>query len=66
LPNDKLMELREKQAQVKRGGGQKAIDKQHDSGKFTARERILKLLDEGSFVEKDRSWRRRCVWIWHN
>ena len=30
------------------GGGQKKIDKQHELGKFTARERINKLLDPGS------------------
>ena len=35
------------------GGGQKAIDKQHDKGKYTARERIQMLLDEGSFEEFD-------------
>jgi len=61
LPNDKLIELREKLEQVKLGGGQKAIDKQHDSGKFTARERILKLLDEGSFAEIDAFVEHRCV-----
>ena len=61
MPNDKLMELREKLEQVKLGGGQKAIDKQHESGKFTARERIIKLLDEGSFAEIDAFVEHRCV-----
>ena len=43
-----LIELREK---ARLGGGEKAIDKQHARGKFTARERITMLLDEGSFEE---------------
>ena len=33
--------------------GQAAVDKQHAKGKFTARERIAKLLDPGSFQELD-------------
>lgn len=33
------------------GGGQSKIDKQHKSGKMTARERIDMLLDQDSFVE---------------
>ena len=32
------------------GGGEKAIAKQHDKGKMTARERIDAVLDPGSFV----------------
>ena len=35
------------------GGGQSRIDRQHESGKLTARERIDLLLDPGSFVEVD-------------
>lgn len=61
LPNDKLMELREKIEKINLGGGQKAIDKQHENGKLTARERILKLLDEKSFVEIDAFVEHRCV-----
>ena len=61
MPNDKLMELRELNEKIKLGGGQKAIDKQHESGKLTARERILKLLDEGSFSEIDAFVEHRCV-----
>jgi acetyl-CoA carboxylase carboxyltransferase component len=33
------------------GGGQKHIDRQHDRGKLTARERIDILLDKGTFIE---------------
>ena len=46
----KLIELREK---AKLGGGEKRIEAQHKKGKFTARERIEILLDEGSFEEYD-------------
>ncbi|MAD58319.1 MAG: methylmalonyl-CoA carboxyltransferase, partial [Porticoccus sp.] len=35
------------------GGGQRRIDAQHKKGKLTARERIITLLDEGSFEETD-------------
>lgn len=61
MPNEKLRELREKTEKVMQGGGQKAIDKQHESGKLTARERILKLLDANSFVEIDAFVEHRCV-----
>lgn len=40
-----LSALRQKFAKVKVGGGQKRIDKHHDKGKMTARERIDYLLD---------------------
>jgi acetyl-CoA carboxylase carboxyltransferase component len=46
----KLIELREK---AREGGGVKRIEDQHAKGKMTARERILILLDEGSFEEYD-------------
>ena len=36
-----------------KGGGQARIDKQHQGGKLTARERIAAFLDEGSFEEVD-------------
>lgn len=54
-PNFKDMQnqevLREKLAEARLGGGQKRIDKQHEKGKLTARERIHLLLDAGSFEE---------------
>ncbi|WP_422449229.1 acyl-CoA carboxylase subunit beta, partial [Thermoanaerobacterium sp. DL9XJH110] len=43
------------------GGGEKRIAKQHESGKLTARERIEKLLDKGSFVEIDAFVEHRCI-----
>ncbi len=47
------MELQSRRDKARLGGGQKRIDKQHLSGKLTARERIITLLDEGSFEETD-------------
>ena len=35
----------------KKGGGEKRITAQHDKGKFTARERLSRLLDPDTFVE---------------
>ena len=45
-----LIQLREK---ARLGGGEKRIESQHKKGKYTARERIDMLLDEGSFEEFD-------------
>ncbi len=50
---DKLDILTKLRAGVEAGGGQKRIDKQHAGGKYTARERIARLFDEGSFKEID-------------
>ena len=61
MSNDKLNELIEKRKKVQLGGGESAINKQHESGKLTARERILKLLDANSFVEMDAFVEHRCV-----
>lgn len=43
--------LHDKIQQALLGGGQKRIDSQHSKGKLTARERIMLLMDEGSFEE---------------
>lgn len=40
-----------RRAEVRLGGGQKRIDAQHARGKLTARERITRMLDNGSFEE---------------
>ena len=45
--------LEERREKALLGGGQAKIDKQHKSGKLTARERIDILLDKGTFVEID-------------
>ncbi len=50
---DKINELHQKKEKVSLGGGVDKINKQHESGKMTARERINTLFDENSFVEID-------------
>ncbi|MCH5232730.1 MAG: acyl-CoA carboxylase subunit beta [Muribaculaceae bacterium] len=57
----KINELIEKRATARIGGGEKAIEKQHAKGKYTARERIAQLLDEGSFEELDMFVTHRCT-----
>jgi len=47
-------ELSRRNAEALQGGGEERIAKQHASGKLTARERLDRLLDKGSFVELDR------------
>ena len=44
-------ELHATRERLRLGGGQEKIDKQHDAGKLTARERIALLVDEGTFTE---------------
>lgn len=51
--NSKTHELKQRMQLVLQGGGEKAVEKQKAIGKLTARERILELLDEGSFHEYD-------------
>ncbi|MGL4328786.1 MAG: acyl-CoA carboxylase subunit beta [Tannerellaceae bacterium] len=53
-----LIQLREK---ARLGGGEKRIESQHKKGKYTARERIAMLLDEGSFEEFDMFVQHRCT-----
>jgi propionyl-CoA carboxylase beta chain len=53
--------LEEKRREARLGGGQKRIDKQHESGKLTARERIEVLLDPGSFEEYGMFVEHRCT-----
>ena len=47
----RIEELRKRSETIKAGGGEKRIEKQHASGKMTARERVEKLLDPGTFNE---------------
>ena len=57
---EKIKELIAKREQARLGGGEKAIEKQHARGKYTARERIDMLVDEGSFEEYDMFKLHRC------
>ena len=47
----KIAELEAKRAELELGGGQERIERQHASGKLTARERVERLVDKGSFEE---------------
>lgn len=58
---EKIELLRQKLAQIEQGGGQKRIDSQHNKGKYTARERLAKLFDEGSFTEISQFIKHRCT-----
>ena len=58
---EKIKQLIEKREKARLGGGEKAIEKQHARGKYTARERIDMLLDEGSFEEYDMFKLHRCT-----
>ncbi len=49
----KSSDLRRRLTYARRGGGEKAIEKQKAIGKLTARERIISLLDPKSFHEYD-------------
>ena len=51
LLEELIAEMEERRKKVLLGGGEKRIEKQHEKGKLTARERIEYLLDPGSFVE---------------
>ncbi len=57
---EKIQELTARRGAILAGGGEKAVAKQHESGKLTARERIGLLLDPESFVELDAFVRHRC------
>lgn len=58
---DKIEALYKLRAEIELGGGKKRIEKQHESGKLTARERINLLFDENTFVEIDAFVKHRCT-----
>jgi propionyl-CoA carboxylase beta chain len=57
----KLADLRRRAEETLHPVGEAAVEKTHAKGKLTARERILALLDEGSFVELDALARHRST-----
>ena len=59
--SEKIHDLLKAKGKITLGGGEKRIEKQHSSGKMTARERIAYLLDEDSFVELDAFVKHRCT-----
>ena len=58
---DKIEILEEKDREAELGGGTARIQKQHDLGKLTARERVDILLDKGTFEELDKFVVHRCT-----
>ncbi len=58
---EKIKDLEERTARALQGGGPARIERQHQAGKLTARERIELLLDPGTFVETDRFKTHRCT-----
>src|SRR6266513_1150793 len=55
----KLEQLRELRDEAEHAGTEQAIERQRQQGKLLARERLVELLDPGSFVELDRYVRHR-------
>ncbi len=50
---EKIEKIKKLKEQARKGGGEKRIERQHEKGKLTARERLELLLDEGTFTELD-------------
>ncbi|MBQ7502900.1 acyl-CoA carboxylase subunit beta [bacterium] len=50
---DAIDNLKARREKAKLGGGEERLEKQRQSGKMTARERLEKLMDPGTFVEID-------------
>ena len=50
---EKNKALEKRRSHLLQGGGAKEVDRQHQQGKLTARERLARLFDEGSFQEID-------------
>ena len=58
---EKIAQMNAKKEHIRQAGGAKRIEKQHAKGKYTARERLEKLFDEGTFVELDMFMKHRCT-----
>src|SRR5947209_5745344 len=56
-----IEELRQRDAAAEQGGGPERREREHQTGKLAARERIALLLDEGTFEELDKFVVHRCV-----
>jgi propionyl-CoA carboxylase beta chain len=56
-----IQELKRRDALAELAGGAERIQKQHQAGRLTARERVELLLDSGSFVELDKFVTHRCT-----
>ena len=58
---EKLAQLQDLRYEAIHAGSEAAVEKQHAKGKYTARQRIEKLLDTGSFQELDTFMRHRTL-----
>jgi len=61
LIREKIQELSERRVKLEAGGGPAKIEAQHNKGKLTARERIDRLIDPGTFVELGLFAKHRCT-----
>jgi len=59
--SESLGALRERVRRAEEGGGRERRERQHAEGKLTARERVERLLDEGTFEELDKLVEHRCL-----
>jgi 3-methylcrotonyl-CoA carboxylase beta subunit len=48
---DLVSQVRNEEEKIREGGGAKAVENQHAKGRLTARERIQRLIDPGTFFE---------------
>ena len=58
---DKIKDLKEREAKILKMGGDKAVASQKEKGKLTARERLNIFFDPGTFREIDMFVSHRCV-----
>jgi acetyl-CoA carboxylase carboxyltransferase component len=58
---ERLEALAKRREEAIHAGSERAVQRQHERGKMTARERIDYLLDDGSFVELDQLARSRAI-----
>jgi propionyl-CoA carboxylase beta chain len=58
---EKIQQFELKNKIAEQGGGKERIDRQHNAGRKTARERIEDLIDPGTFVEMDKFMTHRAT-----
>ncbi|MBU4388935.1 MAG: methylmalonyl-CoA carboxyltransferase, partial [Proteobacteria bacterium] len=61
IVEDKIKDLKDREAKLMEMGGEKMVEKQHEKGNLTARERLNLLFDTGTFREIDMFVKHRCV-----
>jgi len=61
IVEDKIKDLKDREAKILQMGGEKAVAKHREKGKLTARERLDLLFDKGTFREIDMFVTHRCV-----